>query len=108
MNHARALREDCAGLPQAAAFPIGRVRDLHELRALSHVPGADLLVVPGQGLLRHYSGGRGPPSVLMTRAFIASSGRRAPPRSIPMVQMLRDEALVAFRAWEEKPGKIYY
>jgi len=44
----------------------------------------------------------------MTRAFIASSGRRAPPRSIPMVQMLRDEALVAFRAWEEKPGKIYY
>jgi len=29
-------------------------------------------------------------------------------RSIPMVQMLRDEALAAFRAWQEKPGKIYY
>jgi len=29
-------------------------------------------------------------------------------RSIPMVQMLRDEALAVFRAWQEKPGKIYY
>jgi len=25
-----------------------------------------------------------------------------------MLQMLRDEALVAFRAWQEQPGKIYY
>jgi len=35
---------------------------------------------------------------------------RSPPgaRSIPMVQMLRDEALAAFRTWQEKPGKIYY
>jgi len=35
---------------------------------------------------------------------------RSPPaaRSIPRVQMLRDEALVAFRAWQEQPGKIYY
>ena len=29
-------------------------------------------------------------------------------RRIPMVQMLRYEALDAFRAWQEKPGKIYY
>ena len=29
-------------------------------------------------------------------------------RSIPMMQMLRDEALAAFCVWEEKPGKIYY
>jgi len=35
---------------------------------------------------------------------------QSPPaaRSIPMVQVLRDEALAAFRAWQEKPGKIYY
>jgi len=35
---------------------------------------------------------------------------RSPPaaRSIPRVQMLRDEALVAFRAWQEQPGKTYY
>jgi tRNA(Arg) A34 adenosine deaminase TadA len=29
-------------------------------------------------------------------------------RSIPMVQMMRQEALAAFRAWEEKPNKIVY
>jgi guanine deaminase len=29
-------------------------------------------------------------------------------REIPMIQMMRDEALVAFRAWEENPGKIRY
>jgi guanine deaminase len=29
-------------------------------------------------------------------------------RAIPMVQMMRQEALAAFRAWEEKPNKIVY
>ena len=29
-------------------------------------------------------------------------------RSIPMVQMMREQALSAFRAWEEKPNKIVY
>jgi guanine deaminase len=29
-------------------------------------------------------------------------------RRIPMTQMMRAEALVAFRAWEEKPNKIIY
>jgi guanine deaminase len=29
-------------------------------------------------------------------------------RKIPMTQMLREEALAAFRAWEESPGKILY
>jgi guanine deaminase len=29
-------------------------------------------------------------------------------RAIPMVQMMRDEALAAFRAWEQKPNKIPY
>jgi guanine deaminase len=29
-------------------------------------------------------------------------------RSIPMVQMMREEALAAFRAWQEKPNKIPY
>ncbi len=29
-------------------------------------------------------------------------------RVIPMIQMMREEALAAFRAWEEKPGKIPY
>jgi tRNA(Arg) A34 adenosine deaminase TadA len=29
-------------------------------------------------------------------------------RSIPMMQMLRHEALVAFRAWQEKPDRIPY
>jgi guanine deaminase len=29
-------------------------------------------------------------------------------RSIPMVQMMRQEALAAFRAWRDKPNKILY
>ena len=29
-------------------------------------------------------------------------------RAIPMVQMMREEALAAFRAWQEKPNKIPY
>jgi guanine deaminase len=29
-------------------------------------------------------------------------------RGIPMVQMMREEALAAFRAWQEKPNKIPY
>jgi guanine deaminase len=29
-------------------------------------------------------------------------------RSIPMIQMMREQALAAFRAWREKPNKIPY
>jgi guanine deaminase len=29
-------------------------------------------------------------------------------RSIPMVQMMREQALAAFRTWQEKPNKIRY
>ncbi len=29
-------------------------------------------------------------------------------REIPMIQIMRDQALAAFRAWEEYPGKIPY
>jgi len=29
-------------------------------------------------------------------------------RRIPMIQIMREEALAAFRAWEEKPNKISY
>ena len=29
-------------------------------------------------------------------------------RRIPMIQMMREEALAAFRAWEEKPNKMTY
>lgn len=35
-------------------------------------------------------------------------GRPFPLRSIPMVQMMREEALAAFRVWQEKPNKIPY
>ena len=31
-----------------------------------------------------------------------------PERGIPMVQLMREEALAAFRAWQEKPDKIRY
>ena len=29
-------------------------------------------------------------------------------RKIPMIQIMRDEALAAFRAWQDKPNKIEY
>jgi tRNA(Arg) A34 adenosine deaminase TadA len=29
-------------------------------------------------------------------------------REIPMIQMMRDEALVAFQAWQKHPGKTLY
>jgi tRNA(Arg) A34 adenosine deaminase TadA len=29
-------------------------------------------------------------------------------RKIPMIQMMREEALAAFRIWGEKPNKIQY
>ena len=29
-------------------------------------------------------------------------------RSIPMIQMMHDEALAGFRAWQEKPNKVPY
>lgn len=31
-----------------------------------------------------------------------------PERAIPMVQMMREQALVAFAAWQEKPDRIPY
>ena len=31
-----------------------------------------------------------------------------PQRKIPILQMMREEALAAFRAWQEKPNKIPY
>jgi guanine deaminase len=31
-----------------------------------------------------------------------------PMRQIPMIQMMREQALAAFRAWDEKPNKIAY
>lgn len=35
-------------------------------------------------------------------------GRPFPQRSIPMVQLMREEALAGFRAWQDKPNKIPY
>jgi guanine deaminase len=29
-------------------------------------------------------------------------------REIPMIRMMREEAMAAFRAWEEHPGKVLY
>jgi guanine deaminase len=41
-------------------------------------------------------------------AIYAEIARPLAQRKIPMMQMMRDEALAAFRAWEENPGKIRY
>jgi guanine deaminase len=41
-------------------------------------------------------------------AIYAEVARPLARRTIPMIQMMREEALAAFRAWEENPGKIDY
>ena len=41
-------------------------------------------------------------------AIYAEIAKPRAQRQIPMIQMMRDEALSAFRAWEENPGKISY
>jgi len=41
-------------------------------------------------------------------AIYAEIKQPHPEREIPMMQMMREEALAAFRAWEQHPGKIRY
>jgi len=41
-------------------------------------------------------------------AIYAEIAQSRAAREIPMIQMMREEALAAFRAWEELPGKILY
>jgi guanine deaminase len=41
-------------------------------------------------------------------AIYAEMKRPAGQRKIPMIQMLREDALAAFHAWEMQPGKIPY
>jgi guanine deaminase len=41
-------------------------------------------------------------------AIYAEIAQPHPQREIPMIQMMRDEALVAFQEWEAHPGKIPY
>jgi hypothetical protein len=41
-------------------------------------------------------------------AIFAELNRPPAERQIPMIQIMRNEALSAFRAWEENSGKIRY
>lgn len=41
-------------------------------------------------------------------AIYGEFARPLPQRSIPMIQIMREEALAAFRAWQEKADKIQY
>ena len=41
-------------------------------------------------------------------AIYAEMKRPPTQRKIPMIHMLREDALAAFRAWEKQPGKIPY
>jgi guanine deaminase len=41
-------------------------------------------------------------------AIYAEIAQPVAQRKIPMTQMMREEALAAFRAWEENPGKTLY
>jgi len=49
-----------------------------------------------------------PKSALTISAIYAEITQPHAEREIPMIQMMREEALAAFRAWEQNPGKIRY
>ena len=71
------------------------------------MPGSDLLGASGPRVLWKFRGGR------IENGFDDSFiyGEIAQPlaqRKIPMMQMMRQEALTAFQAWKQKPDKTPY
>ena len=97
----RRSRRHPQSLPGARHLPARRLRPLHQLRALPHVPRAPFT---GPGRARVFYGN--------TKADAAAIGfddqfiyeeldRPMPARQLPMTQLLRDEALAGFRA----PGR---
>src|SRR5262249_45429196 len=53
----RGSSRDSRGLPEAPIFRVARVRALHLVRAVSHVPGCDLLAAHFSDLLRRLAEG---------------------------------------------------
>ncbi len=83
------------------------MRTLYLVRAVPHVPRRDLLGRPD----RVYFGN--------TAADAAKAGfddsliyleipRPHAQRKFPMIQLMHDEALEAFRAWERQPNELPY
>ena len=97
-----AIREACKKLQN---FELTDCEIYTQLRAVPDVPGRDLLGAAGARLFREYRGGRGAGRI---RRFVYLRGNRAcrmRRRKIPMIQLMREEALEAFHAWREKPTR---
>jgi guanine deaminase len=105
VNRVTAKRSNCSrrnfrdprGLRQAGRIRAQRLRSLHFLRTLPHVFGGNLLGPPGArllcGSLAADAARVGFDDAFIYREIAQPHARR----KIPMIQMMRDEALAAFR-----------
>ena len=100
-----AIRAACAKL---GALRASGLRSVYVLRALPDVPRSDLLGSPGASLFRLHRRGRRRWPGSTTRLSTAKCMQQHAERKIPMVQMMREEALETFRTWERQPNKLPY
>ena len=84
-----------------------RLRALHQLRALSHVPGRGLLGAPRRHLLWSQRRRCGPRR-LRRRVPIRRVPQRDSQRKLRATQLLGEEAWASFAAWIASPNKIEY
>ena len=97
---------DPRSVPQAQNFSTGWLRTIFQLRTVSHVPGRDLLGAAGARVLWSFRGDAA--AAQFDDAFIFREIAQPARLRIPMSQVMRDEALVAFRAWLDKqPIRIH-
>ncbi len=99
-----AIRQACQKL---GTLRTERLRSLYLVRTLPHVPGRDLLGASWLASTSAASRRTRPKLDSTTLLSIAKSLSRTPQRGIPMIQMMREEALAAFRAWREKSPTRY-
>ena len=92
------------GVPPAQDLPAGRLRDLHQLRAVPDVPGGDLLGADRKYFYagaRHDAAAAGFDDDLIGREMARPVSRR----KIPTRQLLRGEALIVFKEWRDQAGQ---
>ena len=78
------------------------------MRTLPHVPGSDLLDSSVPCLFWQLRAPDASKAGFDDSFIYREIAQPHAQRGIPMIQMMRQEALAAFRAWEEKPNKIPY
>ena len=88
-------------------LPAHRLRDLHQLRTLPHVPRRHLLVAMRRHLLRQPAADAA--TAGFDDAFLYDEIKKPrDQRSIPTTNLLREQAFSSFAAWREYAGRIDY